>query len=223
MERSEAKRSKTSAHLRTPSLVDIFQFGDGKLADIIVHFVGFEKQDGTFNHRRLLPFIKFFDAHPAFRAMVPANKRRLLRRAAIVYPIVKGLKNPYCDWPFRRVAEFLRHMHLHGEYCGKDRHKVRRAIVRTICHVPGLGAAALRVWNVTCYVVHKYRLTYFGNLGPDGDDIAKLAHRVRRRIQSPRHPCKVLYARPSGVLEDFLDDEEPDGVFIEHGDGDYLW
>jgi hypothetical protein len=226
MERSEAKRSKTSAHLCAPSLPDIIVFNDGELADIIVHFVGFENQDGTFDHSRLLPFINFFDAHPAFRAMVPAKKRRLLRRAAIVYPMVEGLADPYCDQPFQRVAEFLRCMHLNGKYCGKDRHKARRAIVRTICHVPGLGAAALRVWNVTCYVVQKHKCTYLSRyLSPDGDDIDKLARRVRRRIVSPHQelPPAVLYARPSGVLEDDIyissddDDDEPDD-----GDGDNL-
>jgi hypothetical protein len=219
MERSEAKRSKrsTSANLRALSLPDIIEFNDGELARIIVHFVGFENQVGTFDHSRLLPFINFFDAHPTFRALVPATKRRLLRRAAIALPIVEGLADPYCDRSFKEVGEFLRYMHLHGEYCGRDRRQARRAIVRTICHVPSLGAAALRVWNVTCYVVQRYKDTYLDPFWFGDDDIAKLARRVRRRIVPNSLLPFVLYARPSGVLEydiDISSDDEDDGNYL---------
>ena len=90
--------------------------------------------------------------------------------------------------------------------------------MRTICHVPGLGAAALQVWNVTCYVVQKYKYTYLSRyLSPDGDDIDKLARRVRRRIVPNSLLPFVLYARPSGVLEydiDISSDDEDDGNYL---------
>jgi hypothetical protein len=87
MERSDAKRPKTCSYLRTFSLVDIVQLGHGELADMIIKPLDplYAEDLDSLDSSAL---ISLLDAHPAFRALMPAPDREWLRFNQYLLPQV---------------------------------------------------------------------------------------------------------------------------------------